>query len=103
MEKVKKKLWEEFERHYLIETNVFEWLIGDVKLLEEGKIGNYSSFPHALEIWNDLLSYIEEYVKNNEPSDGGIYGKYYLINVPDNFTIRIARKPTRFNRWRNRD
>lgn len=63
----RKNIWKEFEQHYLIERDRNEWLFGNINLLEEGKIGNYSSFPYAKEIWNDLCQYVNYYVKEYKP------------------------------------
>ena len=79
-------MWEEFERHYLIEEDEINRKFSNVRLLEEGKIGNYSSFPHAKEMWRDFANYINEYTRANEPSRDDTYGDYYVINVPSDFT-----------------
>ena len=80
------KIWGEFERHYMIEKTNFDVLYGNFRLIEEGNVKNYSSFPHSIEMWHDFVKYIKNYMYNNEPKEHELYGKYYVITIPSDFT-----------------
>lgn len=79
-DEITSSLWENFE-HYLNISIDSATNNRSLRLLAESD--HYSTVPNAWKIWSTVANYCQEYIKNEEPTDYGNYGKGYIINLPE--------------------